>query len=268
MDRKAIERLEQKSVKGSIVERLNRDFELGPIVSRVLYEQMSGYLQEYAEVEEASIGQISYLVVSEEEGAGKRIENCKRVLVRLTLHNGDDNQRLANGLSVVRQARIERMTNEAADQGGLMTHEDLACLLSSSMATIKRDIKKLRSEGAAIPTRGQVQDIGKGVTHKRQIVADYLAGYTYSEIERRQRHSLNSIRRYCSDFVRIVRLAAQGLSVAEIRLATQLSERLIGEYQTLYQACPADNQYLQLLLADPNRISDTPALVARGGLLQ
>jgi Protein of unknown function (DUF1670) len=268
MDNKAIERLEQKSVKGSIVERLNRDFEFGPLMSRVVYEQMSGYLKEYAEIEESDIGQISYLVVSEDEGAGKRIEECKRVLVHLTLHHSDDTHKLATGLSAVRQARIERMSNEAADQGGLITHEDLACLLSSSLATIKRDVKKLRSQGIAIPTRGQIQDIGKGVTHKRQIVADYLAGYTYSEIELRQRHSLNSIRRYCEDFVRIVRLAAKGLKVAEIRLITKLSERLIGEYQTLYQACPPDNEYLQLLLADPNRIPDSAAEVERGGLLR
>ncbi|MBK9231804.1 MAG: DUF1670 domain-containing protein [Anaerolineae bacterium] len=61
------------------------------------------------------------------------------------------------------------------------------------------------------PDTRQVKDIGKGVSHKVQIVGDYLAGYTFSEIERRRHHSIGAIRRYCDDFVRIIRLQAQHL---------------------------------------------------------
>lgn len=266
MEARAIERLQQKSVKGSIVEQLNRDFAFGPIMSRVVYEQMSDYLQAYADVEEPPTGELRYLAISADEPAGKPVAACRRVVVRLQMHSAEDTALLAQGIAEVRQARIERLTGEAADQGGLLTHEDLVCLLCSSAATIKRDVQVLRQQGRAVPTRGQMKDIGKGVSHKRQIVADYLAGYTYSEIERRQRHSLPSIRRYCEDFVRIVRLLAKGLSVAEIRQVTGLTERLIGEYQALYAACPAENDRLQLLLADPNRIPETPAVIKRGAL--
>ncbi|MBK9231805.1 MAG: DUF1670 domain-containing protein [Anaerolineae bacterium] len=36
-----------------------------------------------------------------------------------------------------RQQRLLRLTEEAEAQGGLLSHEDLACLLCSSLATIK-----------------------------------------------------------------------------------------------------------------------------------
>ncbi len=93
-----------------------------------------------------------------------------------------------------------RLTEEAYEQGALLSHEDLACLLSSSLATIKRDVGQLRQQGLNVPTRGQVKDIGKRVSHKSQIVQDYLAGYTFSEIECRRRHSTGAIGRYCQDF--------------------------------------------------------------------
>ncbi len=54
-------------------------------------------------------------------------------------------------------------------------------LLCVSRSTIKRDIAQLRSEGLDVPTRGQIQDIGKGVSHKGRIVADWLDGYTYTD---------------------------------------------------------------------------------------
>jgi hypothetical protein len=41
-----------------------------------------------------------------------------------------------------------------------------------SPATIKRDVAVLREKGLSIPTRGQVKDIGKRVSHKIQIVED------------------------------------------------------------------------------------------------
>ncbi len=111
-----------------------------------------------------------------------------------------------------------------------------------------------------------MKDIGKGVSHKSQIVQDYLAGYTYSEIERRRRHSVGSIDRYCQGFTRVVRLNHKNFSVTDIRLTTGLSERLIGEYLALYEQCDPDNDRLQLLLSTPDPATDRPAEVKRGSL--
>ena len=50
-----------------------------------------------------------------------------------------------------------------------------------------------------MPTRGQIRDIGPGVSHKARVVQLYLWGLQFTEIERRTRHSEDSIRRYLFD---------------------------------------------------------------------
>ena len=266
MKQDGIERLEAKTAAKAIVEKLQSDFNLSKIVAQTFFEQMQMHFENFYD-QKKETGQLTYLAVSMDSPAGRRIDECERVPVRLTLNTSDDFVALRVGLARLRQARIVRMTEEAYDQGALLTHEDLACLLCSSLATIKRDVKELRAQDIHVPTRGQIKDIGKGVSHKTQIVNDYVAGYTYSEIERRRRHSIGSIRRYCQDFVRVVRLHHKELNRADIRRALGLSERLIREYVTLYQGVEPGNERLQLLLADPNAATAEPATIKRGALL-
>jgi hypothetical protein len=159
------------------------------------------------------------------------------------------------------------LTQEAQEQGALLTQEDLARLLCASRSTVKRDIAHLRAEGIDVPTRGQVKDIGKGVSHKGRIVGDWLAGYTFSEIEQRRRHSIHSIERYCCDFQRVVRLHVRGLSVAEMRISTGMSERLIKEYLALYETEGGENEQIKLLLDEPDPATDAPAEIKRGAWL-
>lgn len=102
------------------------------------------------------------------------------------------------------------------------------------------------------------------MSHKTHIVGDWLAGYTFSQIERRRWHSVSSIERYCSDFQRVARLHARGLSVADIRISTGLSERLIGEYLKLYDTAATDNDRLRQLLSEPDQATETPTEVKRG----
>jgi hypothetical protein len=95
-----------------------------------------------------------------------------------------------------------------------------------------------------------------------------LAGYTFSQIQQRRRHSISSIGRYCSDFERVIRLHVQELSLADIRLGTGLSERLIREYLDLYAAVGPDNKQIQRLLTEPEAATQVPAEIKRGGLLR
>ena len=266
MEPEAIARLQTKEAGEAIIERIQRDFQLAPLVARTLVEQLRRYDDDYYPPRRAN-GQLTYLAVSKASPAGQKLSECQRVAVQLTLHSADDLPALATGVAALRQVRLLRLTEEAEAQGGLLSHEDLASLPCSSLATIKRDVHELREQGLRVPTRGQVKDIGQGVSHKVQIVGDYLAGYTFSEIERRRHHSVGAIRRYCDDFVRIIRLQAEGVSRNAIRSATGLSERLIQEYVTLYQTCPAANDRLQILLGTPDAATATPAEIKRGRLL-
>jgi len=267
LNKEIVERLQQKSAEEAMVEQLRRDFSLPPMVARTIVKEISQQWESYYQ-EKQGPGQLTYLAVSQAAPAGRKLSECQRVAVKLSLADSEDLVAGQKDLATMRQQRLLRLVAEAYEQGGLLTHEDLALLLCSSAATIKRDVKVLRMAGYSVPTRGQVKDIGKGVSHKTQIVGDYLAGYTYSEIERRRHHSIRAINRYCQDFVRVLRLQQSGASVAEIRQVTGLSERLIEEHLALYAACPADNDRLQLLLNEPSHTTETTAEIKRGRYLR
>lgn len=266
MEESAIARLAAKSPEEAIIGRISQDFNLAPFMARTQFEQMRQYFQEYLGLEH-KVGQMTFLAVSAEVPPGRLIGECKRVAINLTVDSPDDLAALRQGVSALRRCKVQRLTEEAQEQGALLTQEDLARLLCTSRSTIKRDIAQLRGEGVDVPTRGQVKDIGKGVSHKARIVGDWLAGYTFSQIHHRRRHSLYAIERYCGDFRRVIRLHVHGLSRTDMRVSTGLSERLIGEYVDLYEAAGTDNERLQQLLNEPDVATQTPAEIKKGGWL-
>lgn len=99
----------------------------------------------------------------------------------------------------------------------------------------------LRRNGMVIPTRGWRHDMGRGTTHKTQILELYLSGYQFSEIEKRTHHSETAVKRYIQDFCKIVLLHFKNFTVDQIRISTGFSNRLIGEYVKLYQKYDKEN---------------------------
>ena len=123
----------------------------------------------------------------------------------------------------------------------LLSYEDIAFILTTSIITIKRDIAYLRRNGKTIPSRGWRHDMGRGTTHKTQILDLYLAGYQFSEIEKRTHHSEGAVKRYIQDFSKIILLHLKDFSVDQIRISTSFSNRLIGEYIKLYNKYKLEN---------------------------
>jgi hypothetical protein len=267
MEQKAIERLQAKSPEEAIIDQISRDFSLAPFMARTQFEQMRRYFEQYLGLS-LDLGQMTLLAVSAGTPPGCALAECPRVAITLTLDSPDDLEALRLGVAALRRSKTQRLTVEAQEQGALLTQEDLARLLCVSRSTIKRDIAYLRSQDVAVPTRGQVKDIGRGVSHKAQIVGDWLAGYTFSDIKLRRWHSIASIGRYCDDFLRVIRLHTQGVDLAEIRICTGLSERLIREYLDLYGKVDPDNPQLGQLLTTPHSATKDLAVVKRGRWLK
>ena len=65
----------------------------------------------------------------------------------------------------------------------------------------------------------------------------------------------------------MVRLDARGLTGAEIRMSTGLSERLITEYLELYASVKDDNQQVAQLLQAVPRATEARAEIKRGAWL-
>jgi hypothetical protein len=257
MDAYGTERLAAKDAESAIVARICEDFNLTPVLARAHYEQMARYFADYGHVA-LQAGELCYLAVAAVEPPGKPIIACRKVQVALELAAPEDKEVLrSKGLAAMRQQRLARLARQAQVQGGLLTVEDLAYLTCSSTATVKRDLAACRGAEVAVPTRGQIRDIGPGISHKAQVVQLYLWGLQFTEIERRTRHSEDSIGRYLADFRQIAALYVRGASIPEIRAATGRSASVIAEYIGIYERArrefPAAPRLYDLLEVDAGR---------------
>jgi hypothetical protein len=241
-------RLASKSVKQSIISRLGKDFNLTPILAEAYFNQVQEYFLAHGQIDLAT-GQMHYLAIDENEPAGKPIALCKKISVKLSLHQPEEDLAVykKSGLAALRQHKIVRITNEAIDQGGVLSYEDIAFILTCSVITIKRDMSQMRRQGVVLPSRGWRQQMGRGQSHKTQILELYLSGYQFTQIEQKTRHSEGAIKRYIQDFARVILLHKKSFSVDQIRISTGFSHRLIGEYLALAKR-HADSSHLMRIL--------------------
>lgn len=235
------DRLRKKTREHEFVDHLEREFEFSPRESR-------GVLEVVAEVffdnREIGASQIEYTCVSAEEGPGKSLDELKKVRVKLTkelMSDREVQQRM--GDSAMRKVQVLRITEEAYDQGGLLTQEDLGRILGVSSRTIRRDVEDLMGKKVKLYLRGLQRDIGKGISHKVWIVGLYLQWKTYSEIERITGHSGGAIKAYLNDFSRVLMARERGIrSAKEIGFYIGRTERLVDEYLRLITQAERDVQ--------------------------
>jgi hypothetical protein len=236
MARRVEERLAQKTIERQFLYELETDFELAPAVSRGVLDVAQQVLLPLGLVGEVGEGQMQITVVSRDEPSGKPLSAMKKVGVVVTVDGGMADLEVLRrfGRCALRRCRLLRMTEEAVDQGGVLTQEDLARLLHTAERTIRRDVVELRREGHWVPTRGVVKEIGGGQSHKAKIVEMYLQRMTYTEIVRRARHAPSAVKRYVESFGRVVVLWEKGVrDVGEVAYLVGLSPRLAGEYLVL-----------------------------------
>jgi hypothetical protein len=232
--RAAYGRLRKKTREHEFIDRLEREFEFSPRESRGVLDVVT---EMFFDNREIGAGQMEYTCVSAGEGPGKSMEELAKVRVKLTrdlVSDTDCEARL--GASARRRVQILRLTEEAFDQGGLLTQEDLGRIIGVSARTIRRDVEDLMRQKLRLYLRGLQKDIGKGISHKVQVVSLYLRWKTYSEIERLTGHTVGSIKVYLNDFCRVMMARERGIrSAREIGYYLGRTERLVMEYLALLQ---------------------------------
>jgi biotin operon repressor len=257
------ERLEAKTPEQRFVQMLEQEFRLAPRVAQVILEEAQASLIE--PVTTSPAGQIRVVVAKQEAGHGRALSQTDLVEVSWTVDAGLEDWQIGqqHGAAALRQVRIQRLLGEALEQGGVASQEDLARALEVSVRTIKRDFKELEAQGLYLPTRGNLHGIGRGQTHKAQIIRRWLQGQTYDQIVLATHHSLTSIKRYIQTFVRVIELHQQQFSQSQISLLLQSGPALIREYLAVYEQndSPECRQRLGEQLA---RLSGAAA-VKRGG---
>jgi len=235
-----LERSQIKSSDGEFLYELENLYELSPKLSEQIVLSAKEHLFRDRPLRE---GQIEVTVVGVEERSGKLLEQMEKKKVRLTLDAGlEDHEAMREvGRRGLRQLRVQRMSEEALDQGGVLSQEDLSRYLSCTVRTIQRDIQEVKQRGIDVRTRGVLHNIGRGQTHKVKIVGLYLDGKTYSEIQLTTRHSVGAIKRYLESFTKVVMAEHRGIVWAkEISAVTGLSENVVRQYQELIRESKRD----------------------------
>lgn len=234
-----IARLSVKSQEHIFLHELEKGFELSPKEARGILESAKTIfnLEGGSHPRNIRPGQIKEVVLAKDASSGKPLSQLKKIEVTLTLDAGEEDLDVLSkyGRTHLREVRILRLVEEALDQGGILTQEDLSRILKVDVRTIKRDIARLRGAGYLVPTRGWVKGIGRGKSHKVAIVELYLQRYTYTEISRRTRHSPFAIKRYLITFSRVINLKRKGVVPEEIAFLLGISSHLTKEYLMLYQ---------------------------------
>ena len=233
MDQQTYLRLKEKNVDTRLLNELREGYGYPPSIAKSIVDTVREVLgQPISEVNGA--GKMEYLAAQISDGASKKIQDMRLKPVMLTLHADDDIEVLnAHGIAGLRKVKIQRLAQESYEQGALLTQEDLAVLLCSSVRTIRYDLKELRSQDIEVRTRGQVKGIGLRVSHKAKIIQLYLDGLEYTDLERRTKHSGESIKNYIQTFKRILILRDKHVPVDEISTVVSISTMLVEEYLRL-----------------------------------
>ena len=240
MSRTATDRLAVKTLDQRFRHELETGFEMAPRVAQGILETAKHVfnLDAVSGTQNSRLrpGQIRQVIAAAEAPHGRPLRETEMVEVTWTIDAGAEDLAVLSehGQQALRQVRILRLIDEALDQGGEPTQEDLGKALGVTARTIRSDVAALRAEGYQVATRGKLRGVGRGQTHKVIIVEYYLKRCTYTEIKRRTRHSVTAIKRYIQTFGRVVMLKRKGLSVSEIAFAVGISERLAEEYRALY----------------------------------
>ena len=264
MREEVVERLRAKMPEQVFINVLEEEFGFAPRVADVILAEAKAHL--FGEPRQLGPGQMRVVLAKRGASHGRPLQETEKVEVVWTVDAGEEDQEVAmkEGQQAVRRMRLQRLLDEALLQGAVATQEDLAQVLQVSVRTIKRDCAALAAAGVALPTRGSLQGIGRGQTHKAGIVAGWLAGETYDQIRQHSRHSLPSIQRYIQAFVRVVHLYEKGCTAEELALLLPLSRSLVNEYLALYEA--QDTPLARQRLADHRqRIGREPVGRKKGG---
>ncbi|MBA7714253.1 hypothetical protein ES703_123270 [subsurface metagenome] len=181
-------------------------------------------------------GQMIWQAISEHEPPGKPLRECLFKRTRLTIVSIEEDIEVLRqyGHSAKRGQQILRMTQEALDQGALLTQEDLAILLDCDIKTVRTDIKRYQQKyDVVIPTRGNKKDIGPGLTHRERTVELFIQGKDTVAIARDLNHSLKAIERYTQTFCRVVYCQAQLHNTLKTALVVGISVAAVNRYLRL-----------------------------------
>lgn len=235
-------RMKGKTLKHILLDRfLNQyGYDKGMVTAEAIVEDVLEIIEQYYRFNDNSFlkqGQLVWPAVPTDElpAKGKTIAQTRLIPVILDFLIDDDLELLKLPAPMhareFKMLKIERWTQQAFDQGALLTQLDLAVLLGVNEYTAGKYVRDFQSlYNRILPTRGDIQDLGSAHTHKAEIVALHLQGYLVPTICQKSNHSKEAVERYIRDFESVRMLYTQFKDIETISLITRLSKRVVQQY--------------------------------------
>lgn len=233
-------RLQAKSLDAQFVNEMITGLNCSPFEAEAIVEKVHEvYVPLLETAQGLKPGQIQMTVIDASVAPNVPLAKAKQRLVTLTLHAGSEDieTRKKGSVPALRQKRLCRMCQEAFQQGGLLTLEDLANLFNCGVRTLVNDLAALRKQKIVPPLRSTTKDMGRAITHRQLIITLWLQGLEYSEIARKTNHTIDSVANYVDKFKRCAALFASGFDVDTVALMVKLSTPLTKEFQRIHSAC-------------------------------
>jgi len=230
-------RIQAKSLDAQFVNEMVTGLNCSPFEAEAIVEKVHEVYTPLLETSQGlKPGQIQMTVVDASVAPNIPLVKAKQRLVTLTLYAGhkDIETRKQGSVPELRQKRLCRMCQEAFQQGGLLTLEDLANLFNCGVRTLVNDLETLRKKNIVPPLRSTIKDMGRAITHRRLIVTLWLQGFEYSEIALKARHCVDSVANYVDKFKRCAALFSAGFDVHTVALMVKLSTPLTQEFQRVH----------------------------------
>jgi Protein of unknown function (DUF1670) len=159
---------------------------------------------------------------------------CQLVPVILTLVDGSDIEELAQGtrMTHIAQKAIARITQEAYQQGALLSMRDIGLLVWRTNARITqlRQAWETRQQ-TTLPHTGNLQDFGTCISHKTTIIRKVVyEGKDPRRVSDETKHTQRAVDRYLKDFYRVKTCYQHNPDIDFITRTTGLSKYLINQY--------------------------------------
>lgn len=236
-------RIKGKTLRHILLDRfLNQyGYDKGTVTASAIVDDLLQFIECYYRYTDSSFlkqGQIVWHAVPIDEypGKGKSIAQTRLQPVVLDMVNDDDIEALKVPIHhrELRLRKVERWTKQAYDQGALLTQLDLAVLLGVNEFTARTYVQEYETTyKRPLPTRGNVQMLGSGQTHKKQIIMLHLKGYLVPTICQKTNHSKEAVERYIRDFESVRILTTKFDDVDLISRIIRLSPSVVKQYLDL-----------------------------------
>jgi hypothetical protein len=241
---KKYRRLSDKSLEQLLLYRFlnNYGYDRGEITAKAIISDILQIINDYflissinTDLHHVNYGQLVWMAVPVDEfpQRSKTIAATRLKPVVLSFITDQDISHIAHGFDAksLRKNRLKRWTDQAFDQGALLTQLDLSILLGLTETVVSQYVQEIQAEGHLLPTRGNFHDLSGAITHKREIITLYLQGYLTPDIALKTNHSKEAVDRYIKDYHRVEILWAHDIMDPDkISQLSMLSKRVVQQY--------------------------------------